>query len=228
MKHIMLSILMIAGVLLAACSSVPRATPAGSTGNSLPIETQLAVGTLQLAGTAQDVSGSQAEELVSYWLLYQDLSQSDTAATEEVEAVVATIQETMTAEQRQAIAEMEITQTDVDAAVQAAPIISRSSGTLTVSISTGSSGGGMPAGTLPGEAGAVPPDGGIPMDVVGASSVTKTSQTVQAASSLQQTSGAPAALVEAVIQSLQAKINTQMGRDRAPAPSQRSGMIHND
>lgn len=38
-------------------------TPTSATNNDLPIETQLAVGTLQLAGSEQDISAEQAEEL---------------------------------------------------------------------------------------------------------------------------------------------------------------------
>ena len=82
MKHIVLSILMIVGLLLTVCSSLSTGTPVGSTNNDLPIEAQLAVGTLKLDGTDRDVTVEQAQELVVLWQVYKEISQSETAAQE--------------------------------------------------------------------------------------------------------------------------------------------------
>jgi hypothetical protein len=70
MKQFTLSLLMMAGILLTACNSATTGTPMVSTNNNLPIETQLAVGTLKLSGSAQDVTLEQAKDLVLYWQVY--------------------------------------------------------------------------------------------------------------------------------------------------------------
>ena len=208
MKYITLSILMIAGILLTACSSSSTSTPIGSTSNELPIETQLAVGTLRLNGTDQDITAEQAKNLVVYWQVYKELSQSQTAAQAEVDGLVAQIQETMSDNQMQAITAMNITQQDVLASMQGVTVASSSSGTSTINVPSGSaSGGGMPAGGPP-DGGGAPPDGGIPADMGGAASTSGVSQSQgsQAGTSSTVITGVPSALVEAVIQSLQQKI----------------------
>jgi hypothetical protein len=211
MKHIRLSILMIAGILLTACSSSSTGAPIGSTSNELPVETQLAVGTLKLNGTAQDITSEQAKELVVYWQVYKELSQSQTAAQAEVDGLTAQIQETMSDDQMQAITNMNLTQQDVLASMQGVTVASSSSGNSTVSVPSGSANGGMPAGEPPADGGGAPPDGGIPADMGGAASTSASSAASQTQSSQAGTSstvitGVPSALVEAVIQSLQQKI----------------------
>lgn len=209
MKQFTLSILMIVGVLLTACSSSSTSTPIGSTSNNLPIETQLAVGTLQLLGTAQDVTLEQAKDLVMYWEVYKDLSQSQTAAQAEIDGLVAQIQETMTSDQMQAITELNITQQDVLASVQGVTVVSSSSRDSTVSVpSSSANGSGIPAGSPP-DSGGAPPDGGaMPVDMGGAASSSGTSQiqSSQAGTSSTVVTAVPSALVEAVIQSLQQRI----------------------
>jgi hypothetical protein len=209
MKHIRLLIVMIVGILLTACSSSSASTPIGSTSNNLPIETQLAVGTLKLSGTAQDISIEQAKELVVDWQVYKELSQSQTAAQAEMDGLVAQIQETLSDDQMQAITAMNITQQDVLASLQGVTAASSDSSSSTVSLPAGSaSGGGMPAGGPP-EGGGVPPDGGaISSDMGGAVSASGTGQTqsAQASSGSTVTAQVPSALVEVVIQSLQQKI----------------------
>jgi len=50
MKRITLSILIVVGFLLAACSSSATGTSLASANNEILVETQLAVGTLKLNG----------------------------------------------------------------------------------------------------------------------------------------------------------------------------------
>ena len=201
MKRIALSILVIFSIALTACGASSTGTPTSSTDNNeLAIESQLAVGTLRLAGTAQDVTTDQAEELIILWKVYQDVSQSDTAAQEEVDALIDQIQETMTSEQMQAITEMSLTQQDVLTAMQSADVTSSTSvSTDSVSIPTG--GGDM--------AGGAPPDGGgMPDDFGGTGPTTGTDQTqsAESATSLAGTAGIPSTLVEMIIQSLELKV----------------------
>ncbi len=207
MKYITLSIVMIAGLLLAACTSPLTGTPNRSTSNELPTETRIAVGTLKLAGTDQDVTAQQAAQLLILWQTYKQLSQSDTAAQAEVDGLVAQIQETMTAGQMTAITDMHITQQDVFTSMQGVTVTtSNSTKGSTISVPSGSAnGGGMPAG---GTGGAPPDGGGMPVEMGGGASGTSTGQTqnAQTSSGSQNLTKVPSALVEAVIQSLQQKI----------------------
>jgi hypothetical protein len=116
-------------LILTACnaSNGPQLASASSN-NTLPIETQLVVGTLQLDGTEQAVTSKQAQELLPMWQVYQDISNSSTAAQSEVDGLVEQIQETMSAGQMQAITVMNLTQQDVSAAIQAQNITARSGG----------------------------------------------------------------------------------------------------
>lgn len=204
MKKLFLPFLLVLTIALTACSSPSTVASIGNINADLPVETQLALGILKLDGTDQDVSVEQAQELVVFWQVYKELSQSDTAAQAEVDGLIAQIQETMTTQQIQAITAMQITQQDVLTATQGMTVVSTSSQGDTVSVpSGGSSGGGMPAGGPP--AGGGPPDAGMPMDMGSGAPASSAGQS-QAGSGLERTSGVPAALVEALIQSLQTKI----------------------
>lgn len=207
MKKFFFSLLMIFTIALTACSSQSTGTPVSSNNSDLPIETELAVGTLKLDGTDQDISFEQAEELVIYWQVYKELSQSETAAQAEIDGLIAQIQETMTDDQIQAITDMQISQQDVFTSMHGVTVASSNSSNSTVSLpSSSASGGGMPAGGPPADGGGAPPDGGMPADMGGAAPASSTdqSQSVQAAPSI--STGVPSALVEAVIRSLQQKI----------------------
>jgi hypothetical protein len=59
------------------------------------------------------VTAEQAAELLPLWQTLQVLSESDTAADQEMEALTTQVQETMTAEQRQAITAMNLTREDM-------------------------------------------------------------------------------------------------------------------
>lgn len=209
MKKLFFSILLILAITLTACSSSSTGTPVSSKNNSLPIETQLAVGTLKLAGTDQDITVDQAKELVVYWEVYKELSHNQTAAQAEIDGLVAQIQETMTADQISAISEMNITQQDVFASMQGISATSSNSSSSTVNVPSGSSGGGsMPAGGPPDGGGAPLDGGGMSPDMGGAVPASSTGQTqsTKTNSSASVTASVPSALVEAVIQSLQKKI----------------------
>jgi hypothetical protein len=206
MKKILFAILAVLTLILSACSTSSTGTPAASTSNGLPMATQLAVGTLKLAGTDQTVTAEQAKDLVVYWETYKQLSQSDTAAQAEYDGLIAQIEETLTTDQMQAITDMNITQQDVFASMQGVTVTTSSSGSSTVSVpSGGANGDGMPAGGPPADGGGAPPDGGVGGDMSGAASAANTDQTqsTQADSSTGATTGVPSALIEAVIQSLQ-------------------------
>ena len=110
-------------VLLAGCAA--SAEPTGRAGGlsegyegALPVQTQLIVGTLQLEEGETAVTREQAAELIPLWKAVRTLSSSDTAAQAELEALMDQVQETMTAEQLEAIAAMQLTQEDLYRVVQ--------------------------------------------------------------------------------------------------------------
>ena len=110
-------------VFLAGCAA--SAEPSGSAGvlsegyeGALPVQTQLIVGTLQLEESETAVTREQAAELIPLWKAVRSLSSSDTAAQAELEALTDQVQETMTAEQLQAIAAMQLTQEDLFGVMQ--------------------------------------------------------------------------------------------------------------
>ena len=124
MKKITPMILTILILALTACGSASNRTnrnsvsQSGSTTGQLPATTQLIMGTLKLDGSDQAVTAKQAADLLPLWQTMKVLSESDTAAQQEKDALIAQIQETMTAEQIQAITDMKLTRADMFALVQ--------------------------------------------------------------------------------------------------------------
>jgi hypothetical protein len=89
----------------------------GGTG-SMPIQSQLMLGTLLLEETELAVDSEQASELLPLWKAVRSLGESDTAAAAEIEAVIKQIQETMTSEQLETITTMEISREDMTALME--------------------------------------------------------------------------------------------------------------
>lgn len=77
--------------------------------DAMPISAQLGFGTLLLEGTENAVDPAQAAELLPLWKATRSLSESETVAQEELEAVFNQIQDTMTPKQISMIAEMQLT-----------------------------------------------------------------------------------------------------------------------
>ncbi len=78
--------------------------------DALSIQTQLTLGTLKLEKTSLAVDSEQAAELLTLWQAIRSLSSSDITAEGEIEAIVNQILGTMSSEQVDAIAAMELTQ----------------------------------------------------------------------------------------------------------------------
>ena len=202
-------------LLLAACDSTQVISTQTSVG--LPSATQLILGTIQLEGTEQTVTSEQARELLPMWQVYQDISNSSTAAQEEVDSLIEQIQETMSTGQLQAITGMNLTQQDVFAAIQAQNI-STSSGSSQSSnysgVSFGSPDGGMPGGGPPdaGMVGGAASDGGMGdmtgMGGAGPSTSTGQSQETETGSGLGRSAGIPNILIDALIQYLEQTANS--------------------
>ena len=171
MKKIVFALTILAILsVLAACIKTNGTT--GTTGNSttLSTEAQLLVGTFKLENTDQAVTSDQAKQLLPLWQTLQSLSTSNTAATEEINAVVDQIKSGMTSAQMDKITAMKLTQPDImsimtqagvspiGASATATPMaLNGLSGNGNSQGGAGGSGGGMPVGGPP--AGG-PPNGG--------------------------------------------------------------------
>lgn len=79
------------------------------------LRNQLAFGTMQLDGTVNTVTPEQAKELIQLWQAIIALSGDSTTASEELTAVQDQIVTTLTPEQLQYIAAMQITNADLSA-----------------------------------------------------------------------------------------------------------------
>jgi hypothetical protein len=204
MKQITLISMIVLSLVLTACGGTQSASQTGSpTAETLPAASRLVLGTFKLEGTENTVTAEQAAELLPLWQIYASLTQSDTAAQAEIDALVEQIEETMRPGQAEAINEMGLTKADVmvvmaeQKIVEAAP---QQSGT--VNVSSGSPQGGPDGGMPPSDMGGGDPamaGGAVPMGTSGESTESTTTQITGEA-------GVPSVLVEALIQLLQSKI----------------------
>ncbi len=78
--------------------------------DALSVEMQLVVGSLILEESDQALNAELASDLVPYWKMYLSLAESDTAAPEEMDAVISEIQGMMTQDQVGYIAGLQLTQ----------------------------------------------------------------------------------------------------------------------
>ena len=81
--------------------------------SALPPASQLVLGTLMLEDTEYAVDSGLAANLTPYWKLFRSLLESDTTAQEELNALIAEIQELMSTDQVNYIADLELTQEDL-------------------------------------------------------------------------------------------------------------------
>ena len=91
--------------------------------DALSVAQQLTLGSLLLEETDLAVDAEQALDLVPYWKLYKSLLESDTTASEELEALVKEIQEIMTDDQVNYIADLQLTQEDMTTLVEELGIV---------------------------------------------------------------------------------------------------------
>lgn len=207
MKKNIVIILILLAMALTACGTSNNAAPnfGGNATGEVPAVTKLIVGTLKLEETENSVTPEQASNLLPLWQVYQSLTESDTAAQEEIDALAEQIADTMTAEQSQAITDMQITQQDMFGIMQTQGAAmgggASQAGTGNQSNTGGGNnfgppdGGGMPGGGMP---------GGGPGGTSGQGLSTAQTTDAQATSGTRP-SGTPTALIEAVIQYLKDK-----------------------
>ncbi len=124
--NVMIAGLMILALGLSACSAA--GTAATSTAvvsglnadyqNALPVEMQLALGTLKLKGTENAVDANIAGQLIPLWEAVRSMANNNSSSPQEVQALYKQIGETMTSTQIQAIANMQLTQQDIPQVAQ--------------------------------------------------------------------------------------------------------------
>jgi len=220
MNRTTLLMLLLFTLLMTACgASAPNAAgpTSGVSGDSaageLSPSMQVAIGTLRLDETENAVTAEQAQKLLPLWQTMQVLSESDTAAQQEIDALAEQIQETMTAEQRQAITDMNLTREDMMSVLQEQGLASGGvpAGGPNNNAPGGNQngGGGFGPGGFPGGG---PPQGGFPDGGQGGGggqgSGLTPDQIATAQASRQPTGGSlvPPMLINALIEYLQEKI----------------------
>lgn len=137
--------------------------------NALPATMQLVVGTIKLDGTANEVDVQTASELLPLWQAAKSLSNSDSTAPQELDALFKQIEETMTPGQIQSIKEMKLTREDMSQVFQEMGMnFGAGAGRFTnmtpeqqaTAQAARQNGQGFPGGGFPG--GGFPPSGDIP------------------------------------------------------------------
>ena len=120
MKKTLFALMIILALTLTACGGTSNETAglADDYENALSVQLQLSAGTFKLEGTDLAVDAAQAADLIPLWQVLNSLNESDAAAPEEIDALVAQIQETMTAEQINAIIAMQLTIDDMGVVMQ--------------------------------------------------------------------------------------------------------------
>ncbi len=88
-------------------------TPAGGPTIEITDTVRLIVGTMKLGDAGLAPDAAEAAKLIPLWQAYQSLSRSDATAPQELQALLAQIRDTMSAEQLKAIDGMTLTQDDV-------------------------------------------------------------------------------------------------------------------
>ena len=213
MKKISLTIVTILILTLTACGSATTSNDSssfpqvGSPAGELSASAQLIIGTLKLKETQNAVTAEQAAELLPLWQTMQVLSESDSAAVEESEALIAQIQESMTAGQVQAITDMNLTREDMMSIMQEQGMAMGAGGQGNSSQSGNSSSSGQtvrPGGGMP------PPNGEFPgggPGIGGGGQSLSPDQIATAQASRQQSGGSfvPPVLINALIEYLQEK-----------------------
>ena len=83
--------------------------------DALTARNQLALGMLNLEGTANEVTSEQAKSMLLLWQALVGTTRSGASATAEVDALLTQIEETLTPSQLEAINAMQLTQDDLRA-----------------------------------------------------------------------------------------------------------------
>jgi hypothetical protein len=191
---------------LSACGSAASATATAGTSNTLSLEGQLLVGTFKLENTSLAITSAQASTLLPLWETLESLASSNTAASQEVDAVVSQIQSSLSAQQVSSITAMKLTRSDLAAtAVNTGTASSTSSSATTAKTRASQQQSGGPNEGIPpsGASGGGIPGGTDVQSITQAQTGSSASAVTPAASTSSQVS---AAMIKAVVELLQKKI----------------------
>jgi hypothetical protein len=225
--------LLLASLLLAACNVASQGDPAraaqnsgnttasGSNTRELPQAMMLALGTFKLDKTAHPVDAAEAAQLLFLWKGMRTLSQEQTVANEEVQGLIKQIQDTLKPEQIDAINGMNLSFQDISLIAmetgldlgnfggQSGNLSPEARATFQAARQSGQFQGGYGGGQIPGAGGGGNrPGGGIPGEggpPVSSTNTTNTTQSRGSGGSFQKLGISPA-MIDAVIQFLQAKL----------------------
>lgn len=159
----LLMCLLLAGLSGCAAQATPGSARGGAgTGeavSSLSDVNKFSVGIFKLEDTANDLTAEQAQQMLVLWQAYVQLKDSDTAANQEIQAVMSQIQSAFSSEQLAAIEALNLSARDVNDLMQEKGLSANASAGESSSSTTASGGmGGGPGGGMPGGGGG----GGMP------------------------------------------------------------------
>jgi hypothetical protein len=233
-RYHLITAFLLLSLTLSACSASSQADPALAARNSgnaastsgapreLPEAMKLALGTLALDKSAHPVDAAQATQLLFLWKGMRALSSDQSVATEEIQGLVKQIKDTMTPEQIAAIDALNLSFQDISAigkqvgldlgnfGAGSSNLSPEARATFQAARQSGQiqGGGGQFFGGEGGGGGNRQPGAGIPGVGGGPAASTNTSNTTQTRSTggSFQKLGVTPAMINAVIQFLQAKL----------------------
>jgi hypothetical protein len=206
-KMLLVSIVISLVLALTACGSTQNTTAVATASTTLSQEGQFLVGTLKLENTSLAVTSEQANTLLPLWETLESLASSNTAASQEVDAVVSQIESSLSAQQVSGITTMKLTQQDLAALA----LDTGTSSTTAASNNTAKTSAAQ-LQALTGDPGTGNPPGGMDAGMGAASDVqtvsqaqTGTSQAVSTPSAV-TTNQVPAAMIKVLVALLQKKV----------------------
>jgi hypothetical protein len=206
-KMLLVSIVISLVLALTACGSTQNTTAVATASTTLSQEGQFLVGTLKLENTSLAVTSEQANTLLPLWETLESLASSNTAASQEVDAVVSQIESSLSAQQVSGITAMKLTQQDLAALA----LDTGTSSTTAASNNTAKTSAAQ-LQALTGDPGTGNPPGGMDAGMGAASDVqtvsqaqTGTSQAVSTPSAV-TTNQVPAAMIKVLVALLQKKV----------------------
>jgi hypothetical protein len=206
---------------LTACSAIQLPWASASTSSSQtaslanfasqPVKNKLAVGILELEGSDLAITPAQAKELLPLWKAVKSLSKDSHTTSGEIAALYVQIEGVLTANQIQAIENLDLSTSNLTALVQkyeAQTVVSSSASSTTTSqtAQSGQAGGpGGPGGDIQGLAMQDPGLGGI---VGGASAATQSSTSNSSSTSTAIQATLNLTLADPVISLLNARLSS--------------------
>jgi hypothetical protein len=210
-KWIFVTLVISLVLALTACASTTGSTATATASTTLSQEGQLLVGTFKLENTTLAITSAQASTLLPLWETLESLASSNTADSQEIDAVVSQIQSSMDSSQITSIAAMKLTRQDLAAtAIGTGSVSTTSSSAGKASTSSSANAGGFQL-----QAGAGAPSGGNPPSDLGgvtggSGATTGQAQTGISQSAATQSTGTTnqvsAAMIKALVELLQKKI----------------------